>query len=90
MKRRFKTFRDIPQGTIFQVVKEKNIKPSLHEPEKGKGLVFTEHAPPPGWYLKVSPTRSQRYSRNEFILLGFSDIVQVIAYPSEKAAMRLT
>jgi hypothetical protein len=86
--KRIKTFKDIPVGTVFTVVKEKD--PRWVLTKDGPTVVGVEERNSEnGYFVKTSPTRSRGYSKAKQILLGFSDIVQVVAYPSEKASMHL-
>jgi hypothetical protein len=74
---RIKLFRDLPAGTVFRVLKEKGrFKPG--------SLGKVPASPPTGWFVKRRNTVAQAYSATREIILGLSDVVDVIAYPSEK------
>lgn len=79
MGMRIQLFKDIPNGTIFKVMKETN----RHKPGRPDRPV----QPPEGWYLKLGNARSQRYGKTTEIILGLRDVVQVVAYPSERASL---
>jgi hypothetical protein len=79
-KLRVKLYRDLPTGTVFRVLKERGrtVPGTL-----GKVPV----APPKGWFVKQRNTVATAYSRANEIILGLSDVVDVIAYPSEKRSL---
>jgi hypothetical protein len=79
MAMRIRLFKDIPNGTVFKVMKENG----RHVP----GRPDKPAAPAVGWYLKVSNARSQRYGKTADIILGLRDVVQVVAFPSERSAL---
>lgn len=76
---RIKLFRDLPNGTVFKVMKEvgRHVPGNPTKPVK----------PAEGWYLKLSNARSQRYGKTTEIILGLKDVVQVVAYPSERSSL---
>lgn len=74
---RVKLYRDLPVGTVFRVLKERGrAKPG----SLGKVPVDV----PTGWFVKQRHGVATAFSRAREIILGFSDVVDVIAYPSEK------
>jgi hypothetical protein len=79
-KLRVKLFRDLPVGTVFRVLKEKG----RTEPGTCGKVPVT---PPAGFYVKARSGVAMAYSQCKEIILGFSDVVDVIAYPSEKREM---
>lgn len=65
---RIKLFKDAPNGTVFRIMKE-----------AGKS------SPEKGLFVKVSKGgRSMAFSKAREIILGFSDVIEVVAYPSER------
>jgi hypothetical protein len=75
-KPRIRLFRDVPSGTVFRVVQEKGrTKPG----SCGKEPV----TPPKGWFVKRRSGVAQSYSSVKEIILGNSDVVDVVAFPKE-------
>jgi hypothetical protein len=77
---RVKLFRDLPVGTVFRVLKERG---RFKEGSCGK----VPASPPKGWYVKRRNNVAQAYSSAREIILGFSDVTDVVAYPSEKRSL---
>jgi hypothetical protein len=79
-KLRVKLFRDLPVGTVFRMLKERGrTKPG------SCGKVPVD--PPTGYYVKGRSGVALAYSKVKEIIPGFSDVVDVVAYPSEKREM---
>lgn len=77
--KRFVPFKDLPNGSVFKVVKEVS-----REKRAVPGYPATVPTPPKNYFVKVSNSRSRAYSRAQTIILALNDIVEVIAYPSQK------
>lgn len=79
-KLRVKLYRDVPAGTIFRILKERRMVPG--------SLGKTPVTPPSGWFVKHRNGVATLFSKpGDSIIPGFSDVVDVIAYPSEKRSL---
>ena len=83
--KRFVAFRSIPNGTVFKVAKETS---RVRKAVPGHPAVVP--VPPSGMFVKIGNSRSRAYSKAKEIVLALGDIVEVIAYPSQKHEMHLS
>ena len=79
-KLRVRLYSTLPAGTVFRVLKERG--------RTVPGTLGTVPVTPPkGWFVKQRNGVATAFSRANEIILGFSDVVDVIAYPSEKRSL---
>lgn len=81
---RIKLFKDIPPGTVFKVMKESTRARKAHG-----DVPATVPPPEQGYWVKVgNSSSSSAYRTAKTIILGLTDVVQVIKYPPKETNKR--
>jgi hypothetical protein len=79
-----KLFKDLPNGTVFRILKESTRARKAHA-----GIPASCPAPEQGLFVKCSNSSSaSAFRKAKTIILGLTDVVQVVKYPPREKNQR--